>query len=202
MAVPHHTAQGVFQSAGEVSHVTSTTVTGEQILTQGLPDMSGEEQWSRTCFADSASLLYREINAALTSEHNLAIRDVQILQQLSTEPSRLVRMGSLAATLGVSPSLVTWLVTRLENRGLVGRVRSRNDRRIVVAGITRKGEDRLRLALGTYAEILRQYHLDSLTRDRMVALGDGAGRLTARNTPGRETRSSTSTTAGETRRRR
>jgi DNA-binding MarR family transcriptional regulator len=122
-------------------------------------------------------LLYREINSALTAEHNLAIRDVQILQQLSADPSRLVRMGALAGTLGVSPSLVTWLVTRLENRGLVGRVRSRKDRRIVVVGITRKGEDRLRLALGTYAELVRQYYLDSLTRDRMIALGDSASRL-------------------------
>jgi DNA-binding MarR family transcriptional regulator len=155
----------------------SATVTGEQILARGLLDMSGEEQWSWKCFADSASLLYREINSALTAEHNLAIRDVQILQQLSADPSRLVRMGALAGTLGVSPSLVTWLVTRLENRGLVGRVRSRKDRRIVVVGITRKGEDRLRLALGTYAELVRQYYLDSLTRDRMIALGDSASRL-------------------------
>jgi DNA-binding MarR family transcriptional regulator len=139
--------------------------------------MSDEEQWSWKRFADSASRLYREINTALTDKHDLAIRDVQILQQLNTDPSGLVRMGSLAETLVVSPSRVTWLVTRLEDRGLVGRVRSRKDRRIVVVGITRKGEDHLRLALHTYADLVRQYYLGSLTRDRMTALGDTASRL-------------------------
>jgi DNA-binding MarR family transcriptional regulator len=139
--------------------------------------MSDEERRSWKHFADSASLLYREINTALTAKHDLAIRDVQILQQLDTDPSRLVRMGVLAEALVVSPSRVTWLVTRLEDRGLVGRVRSRKDRRIVVVGITRKGEDHLRLALNTYAELVRQYYLGSLTRDRMNALGDSASRL-------------------------
>lgn len=144
----------------------SATVTGEQV--RGLLDVSDKGQCSWECLATSASPLYREINTALTAEHNLAFRDVQILQQLSADPSRLVRMGALAEILGVSPSLVTWLVTRLENRGLVGRVRSRKDRRIVVVGISRKGEDRLRLALGTCAEFVRQHYLDSLARDRMI----------------------------------
>lgn len=165
-------------SMGEgVSHAMSATVSGEQVLARGFLDMTDEEQWSWKRFADAASLLYREIDTALTAKHDLALRDVQILQQLITDPTRLVRMGVLAETLVVSPSRVTWLVTRLEDRGLVGRVRSRKDRRVVVVGITRKGEDHLRLALGTYAELVRQYYLGSLTRDRMTALGDTASRL-------------------------
>jgi len=161
----------------------STAESVEHVLTRGFEDtrgfqdMSEEERRSWRSFADSASLLYREIDNTLTTKHGLAIRDVQILQQLNNDPTRLVRMGALAETLVVSPSRVTWLVTRLEDRGLVGRVRSRKDRRIVVVGITRKGEDHLRLALETYAELVRQYYLGSLTRDRMTALGDSANRL-------------------------
>src|SRR6478752_6045525 len=124
-AVTHHTAQWAFQWTREVSNAMSAAASGEQVLGRGFLEMSDEEQWSWKRFADSASRLYREINTALTDKHDLAIRDVQILQQLNTDPSGLVRMGALAETLVVSPSRVTWLVTRLEDRGLVGRVRSR-----------------------------------------------------------------------------
>ncbi|HEY1340736.1 MAG TPA: MarR family winged helix-turn-helix transcriptional regulator [Bryobacteraceae bacterium] len=58
----------------------------------------------------------------------------------------LQREGPLAATtladaLAVQPSTLSILVDRLERRGLVRRIRSREDRRFVELGLTPKGEE-------------------------------------------------------------
>jgi DNA-binding MarR family transcriptional regulator len=58
----------------------------------------------------------------------------------------LQREGPLAATmladaLAVQPSTLSILVDRLEQRGLVRRIRSREDRRFVELGLTPKGEE-------------------------------------------------------------
>ncbi|WKG06470.1 MarR family winged helix-turn-helix transcriptional regulator [Mycolicibacterium sp. HK-90] len=129
------------------------------------------------CFQEVAGLLYREIDVALMAKHGLTIPDVHILHRLNNVPRQGVRIGALAELLVLAPSRVTWQVGRLEYRGLARRVRSRKDRRIVVVGITRKGQDQLGHALRTYAAIVRRDYLAPLTREQMTALGDCARRV-------------------------
>ncbi|OBB23584.1 hypothetical protein A5755_31005 [Mycolicibacterium fortuitum] len=128
-------------------------------------------------FGESAELLYREINAALTAKYDLSVPDVHLLNLLDADSRRLVRMGFLADALVLSPSRVSWQVRRLEKRRLVRRYRSREDGRGVVVGITRQGRDYLRPALHTYAMLVRQFYLAPLNRDQMTALGDSARRV-------------------------
>jgi DNA-binding MarR family transcriptional regulator len=147
------------------------------MVTRVFAEVSHDEWRSWQHFGDSATLLYREINAALTAQHDLTVPDVQILHRLNTDPPDYVRMGALAELLVVVPSRVTWLMGRLEDRGLVRRVHSREDRRIVVVGITRKGQDHLRPALQTYSLIVQRHYLAPLTRDQMTALGESTRRV-------------------------
>ncbi|MDH6196901.1 DNA-binding MarR family transcriptional regulator [Mycobacterium frederiksbergense] len=149
----------------------------EQSPVQGPMDLSDDEwrNWMR--YGESAELLYQEIDDALVAKHDLTFPDVQILHRLNSAPRRCERIGSLAEALVLSPSRVSWLVRRLEDHGLVRRVRSREDRRMVVVGITRKGQEYLRPALRTYAAIVRRQYLAPLTRGQMTALGDSTRRV-------------------------
>ena len=62
------------------------------------------------------------------------------------EPGRPIPMGQLAETLACHASNVTWLVNRLESRGLVRRHPSDGDRRVKVLDLTPDGA-RLRALL-------------------------------------------------------
>ena len=133
------------------------------------------QQWER--FGESAELLYREINAALIYRHDLGVPDLQLLNLHNADARRRVRMGTLADALVLAPSRLTWQVGRLEVRGFVRRFPSREDKRGIVVGITRQGQNHLRPALCTYAMFVRQFYLAPLNREQMTALGDGARRV-------------------------
>ncbi|MHC9291618.1 MarR family winged helix-turn-helix transcriptional regulator [Mycobacterium sp. LTG2003] len=167
-------------------------------------DLTEDEwrNWKR--FGESAELLYREINAALNAEYDLSVPDVHLLSLLHSESRRCARMGALAEALVVAPSRLTWQVGRLEGRGLVRRFRSGRDRRVVLVGITRQGQEHLGPVLRTYSLLVRQRFLGPLTRDQMTAVGDSARRVAdalkdgapsgpIRHTRVPDTRSSTST---------
>lgn len=144
---------------------------------RAIPNVSDEEwrHWGR--FGESAELLYREINAALVAKYGLTVPDVHLLNLLNADPRRHVRMGAVADALVLTPSRVTWQVGRLETRGLVRRFRSCEDKRGVVVGITRRGQDQLRTALRTYVMLVRQFYLVPLNREQMNALGESARRV-------------------------
>ncbi|MBI2918179.1 MAG: MarR family transcriptional regulator [Chloroflexi bacterium] len=50
-----------------------------------------------------------------------------------------LRMGDVAARLGIGLPVATSLVTRLEGKGLVARQHSREDRRVVLCSVTESG---------------------------------------------------------------
>jgi DNA-binding MarR family transcriptional regulator len=83
-----------------------------------------------------------------------------------------LRMGDLAARLGLAESSVTRLVDRLEALGLARRRPSRPDRRSVVAGLTADGRRAVRHVRAERAELLRGI-LDALEegeREELVRL--------------------------------
>jgi DNA-binding MarR family transcriptional regulator len=59
---------------------------------------------------------------------------------LSLEPGEPKPMGALADAWKCDASNVTWLVDRLEERGLVERVAHPTDRRVRTVALTRKGQ--------------------------------------------------------------
>jgi DNA-binding MarR family transcriptional regulator len=79
----------------------------------------------------------REHLPVLGEEFDLSPVQCHVLHLV--EPDRPMPMGRLAATLGCDASNVTGLVDRLEDRGLVQRRPSTEDRRIKVIRLTSAG---------------------------------------------------------------
>ena len=103
------------------------------------------------------------------SATELSAAELQALALLAEDD---VRMGDLAAHLGVIESTATRLVDRLHARGLAGRRPSQSDRRVVVAELTAAGR-RLASEIETsrrefLAEILAT--LDPAERKELVRL--------------------------------
>ncbi len=80
----------------------------------------------------------------------------------------------------VTPSALTQQIQRLERRRLVHREASSDDGRRVLATITRDGLRLTVASLETYARVVRAHFLDELSRNQMIALGDGCRRISAR----------------------
>ncbi len=82
-------------------------------------------------------------------EAGLTLSQYGLLQGLSGR--RAVRVQELAANAGITASTATRILDALERRGIVRRVRSREDRRGVAVSLTNLGEQ----LLGTQQEWLR-----------------------------------------------
>ncbi|MEV4258962.1 MarR family transcriptional regulator [Spirillospora sp. NPDC049652] len=80
-----------------------------------------------------------EIERALQREHGLAVNEFCALHHLSKPGARDIRMQQLADVLVLSQSATTRLVARLEERGLVTRSLSTEDRRGICAKATDEG---------------------------------------------------------------
>ena len=70
------------------------------------------------------------IQARVWRKAQLTLAQVRVLRRLAKEPKTL---GELGADLGLSPTSMTRLIDRLEERGLVERRRDGDDRRRVTA---------------------------------------------------------------------
>ncbi|WP_434446719.1 MarR family winged helix-turn-helix transcriptional regulator [Lentzea sp. E54] len=111
------------------------------------------------------------IMAVLTrigSEHDLSLTQLRLLGLLR---DRRPRMTDLATFLGLDKSTMSGLVERAERRGLVGRDKSPEDRRVVDVFITPKGRElaervqaEVRTALQPFTDCLRVDDRAQLTR--------------------------------------
>lgn len=68
-----------------------------------------------------------------------------------------VTMSDLSRKLGISMSATTTLVDRLEADGLVNRIRSESDRRVVYAGMTGAGQRVLQESKERRMQLLREF---------------------------------------------
>ncbi|WP_233209117.1 MarR family transcriptional regulator [Mycobacterium sp. ENV421] len=129
-------------------------------------------------FESVAIALHGLVNRALQHHHQLSLADVQLMTHLKSHgPSP---MGALAEMLMVTPSALTQQIQRLERRRLVDREASSDDGRRVLATLTRHGLRVAAASLETYAGVVRAHFLDELSRNQMIALGDGCRRISAR----------------------
>ena len=92
----------------------------------------------------------------LMHEHGLTPGHLKALTWL--DPERPLPMRAMAEALGVDASMITWLVDRLEEKGLAERRSMPSDRRVKVVALTQRGSelrDRLSAAMaGPPAELL------------------------------------------------
>jgi DNA-binding MarR family transcriptional regulator len=122
------------------------------------------------------------IEQRLKERHGLSLAEHEVLVRLSHAPGGL-RMQDLASLVLVSKSGVTRLIDRLVAGGLVRRVASPTDRRVIHASITRKGQVKVERSMPDFLEALEEAfsrHLDEADVDilraalRKILLGNGA----------------------------
>lgn len=94
-------------------------------------------------------LASRDRNAAIAAELGLTLGEMRAL--LSLDAERAKPMGVLAEEWRCDASNVTWLVDRLEERGIAERQPLPGDRRVKQVSVTPLGEK-------TRAELLRRIH--------------------------------------------
>lgn len=95
----------------------------------------------------------------------------RVLAELAGAPAGGLPLGELGRRVGRSAPDVTELAARLEAEGLIRRVRAEHDRRVVLAALTRRGRDLLRVAVPGVMEA---------ERDVRRLLGDEGWRWLAR----------------------
>ena len=98
----------------------------------------------------------REIDRRLQRNGGLSLADYGILITLVTAPRLRLRMSDLGAQRMLTPSGITRVVTRLEERGLVHREPDPADGRAALAALTRRGLEALRRARSSPARIRRR----------------------------------------------
>jgi len=114
----------------------------------------------------------REIDRRLRRDGDLSLADYGVLITLVTAPELRLRMSTLGAQRMLTPSGITRVVIRLEERGLVRREPDPADGRAAFAVLTRPGLEALRRAQVVhhaavrelYVGRLKQHELDRLAR--------------------------------------
>src|SRR6516164_4184932 len=113
----------------------------------------------------------RALDEALRREHDISVKEFDVLITLFNAPDGRLRMAELADRVVLSPSGVTHLVTRLERDGLVQRMVDEDDRRSFFAALTPAGRQRLRDSRPTHNEVIREHLTRRLTPNQLKTLG-------------------------------
>ena len=119
----------------------------------------------------------REIDHRLRQDSDLSLADYGVLVTLVTAPDLRLRMSSLGAQRMLTPSGITRVVIRLEERGLVRREPDPADGRAAFAVLTRPGLEALRHAQVVHHAAVRELYLGRLTQhelDRLARLFEKA----------------------------
>ncbi|MGH3968945.1 MAG: MarR family winged helix-turn-helix transcriptional regulator [Mycobacterium sp.] len=135
-----------------------------------MPGLDIAEQKSWQSFLAAALRLYAALNRRLMEAHQLSLADVRLLHILNASHDGSARMGDLAGTLTSPPSRVTRQIRRLEERELVRRATSPDDRRGVVATVTDSGRTLVKQAMVTYAHEVRTSFFARLSRSQIAAM--------------------------------
>lgn len=137
----------------------------------GGPELDLAQQKSWHNYLTTVLRMSTLLNRRLTDTHGVSLDDVRLLSLLNNAPDGSVQMGELVEALPSLPSRLTRQVRKLEEEGLVRRTTSPQDRRRVIATITKAGRTLVEQAMTTYANEVRTHFLDPLTRPQIAAMG-------------------------------
>ena len=110
------------------------------------------------------------LDSQLQRDSGLTHFEYLCLAMLSESDERTLAMSELASRTNASLSRLSHVVRKLEERGLVGRCRSRHSGRVVVATLTDQGWDLLVAAAPGHAAHVRSLVFDGLPHEDVVAL--------------------------------
>jgi len=98
--------------------------------------------------------------------------DYEVLVRLSEAENERLRMCDLATVLLLSPSGLTRRLDGLVTTGLVERVASPSDRRVMFAALTPAGQAKLAEAAPDHVASVRKRFFKSLNRDQVESLAE------------------------------
>ena len=134
--------------------------------------LDAEEQKAWRAWLYSAQLLMDRLDRDLTHETGISHAYYEILVALSETPGRKLRMSELADRLLSSRSRLSHAVSRLEERGWVGRELCPDDGRGQLAVLTDNGFAALEAAAPIHVESVRTHLFDQLSAEQVAAMRD------------------------------
>ncbi|WP_206784006.1 MarR family winged helix-turn-helix transcriptional regulator [Amycolatopsis sp. MtRt-6] len=127
-----------------------------------------------------ATLLLRQrLHRELTECHEVSLTDYEVLVCLQAQPGRRMRMSELAFMMGSTKSRLSHQVAKLEDAGLVRRVRDPEDKRGVITELTDEGLALLEKAAPTHVEGVREHLIDLLTPQEQATIAAAFERVQA-----------------------
>ena len=133
-------------------------------------DVDEQKAWRAWLY--SAQLLMDRLDRELTHETGISHAYYEILVALSETPGRRLRMSELADRCLSSSSRLSHAVSRLEERGWVGRELCPDDGRGQLAVLTDNGFAALEAAAPIHVESVRTHLFDQLSPEQVAAMRD------------------------------
>ncbi|MGO2049754.1 MAG: MarR family winged helix-turn-helix transcriptional regulator [Microbacterium sp.] len=135
-----------------------------------LSRMTPQQSRAWLALISTAELLPAALDAQLQRDASLTHYEFILLSTL--QRSGAVRLSTLAAATNATLPRTSKVVSRLEQRGLVERTESTEDRRSVLLKLTRQGRRQLVLATPDHFDTVHRLVLDRLTPEQLEQLAD------------------------------
>jgi len=123
------------------------------------------------------------LDAELRASHQLTWAEYDVLLRLAKATGRTLTMTELAKRIMISPSGLTRVVDRLEERGFVKRSRSGDDARVVSASLTEQGREKVKRAAQTHLRGIREHFTGRLSAAQLREVASSLQVITGPHIP-------------------
>lgn len=145
--------------------------------------ITDSEQHAWRNFLLAHGRLLARLDADLVSECDMTLAEYEVLLHLSEAPDHKLRMNELADLARLSPSGLTRRFDALVRRGWVLRERCDDDRRGVMASLTKDGLKRLKAATPVHDRGESEYFFNVLDAKQVKVLGEAMNKVAVANSP-------------------
>jgi DNA-binding MarR family transcriptional regulator len=116
-----------------------------------------------------------ELARDLSKHSDLSYQDYVVLVALTDRPDGTMRLFELAHVLGWEGSRLSHHVTRMQDRGLVTKLKCASDRRGAFVAVSSKGREQIGAAAPSHVDAVRRLFVDLLTAGQLNTLATVAG---------------------------
>ena len=127
-----------------------------------------DETWR--LFVNTIIKFPSQLDTQLQADSDLTFYEYMVLAMLSEQQNRTLGMSYLAMLTSGSLSRLSHVIKRLENKGLVTRIPSTEDRRQIYARLTEAGYEQVVQAAPAHANHVKNLIFDRLTSEENLAL--------------------------------
>jgi len=121
-------------------------------------------------FLRSHSRITGYLSVELEGGHGLTVREFEVLLKLDVAGRKGLRITELADRVYLTPSGLSRLIDRMEERGFVQRATDAADQRANTVTMTREGGALFRRAAGSHRQRVRECFLQRLTPEQRSTL--------------------------------